>query len=151
MFATHFKHLARNSFAAISEVGNCRQLTCHEPAVRSLRISSYSSFFSSIPILNRSRGSYGVLKRLQYQTCTLTIYCLIATNKRKIFQKKNIIKQECIPVGCIPPVAVLGGLLVWWPSGVVPSGVVAFCYGLLPPKTIPDGHLQSEGHQTRRP
>ena len=140
MFATHFKHLARNSFAAISEVGNCRQLTCHEPAVRSLRISSYSSFFSSIPILKRSRGSYGVLKRLQYQTCTLTIYCLIATNKRKIFQKKNIIKQKCIPVGCIPPVAVLGGapplsvvafwcggLLVWWPSGVV----AFWCGGLL--------------------
>ena len=36
--------------------------------------------------------------------------------------------------------------LVWWPSGVV-----AFCYGLLLPlKTIPEGCLQSEGHQTRR-
>ena len=33
-----------------------------------------------------------------------------------------------------------GGLLVWWPS------VMAFCS----PKAIPEGHLQSEGHHTRK-
>ena len=55
---------------------------------------------------------------------------------RKICQKNfysviTIAKQECIPVGCVLPaaVAVRGGVstrpLLW------PSGVVAFCYGLL--------------------
>ena len=95
-------------------------------------------------------------------------------------------KQECIPVGCVPSATVAicwgeggicHGLLLWssvmafWFGGLLieggllvesglllwPSGVAAFCYGLLvergwtnPQKTIPEGHLQSEGH-TRRP
>ena len=35
------------------------------------------------------------------------------------------------------------GLLVWWPSGVVPSVMAS------PQKAIPEGHLQSEGHNRR--
>ena len=77
--------------------------------------------------------------------------CVLFAKCIKFSVKKNK-KQECISVGCIPPavVAVWGGLhqappcyglLVWWPS------VMAFWP---PQKTIPEGHLQSEGHQTRR-
>ena len=47
-------------------------------------------------------------------------------------------------------------LLVWWPSAVVPSAVVALCYGLhLPPpqKAIPEGCQNqkaiTEGHNRR--
>ena len=53
-----------------------------------------------------------------------------------------------------------GGLLVesgllLWPSGKAfwcAFWCGAFCYSLLPPpKTIQEGHLKSEGHQTRNP
>ena len=92
---------------------------------------------------------------------------------------KKQYKQECIPVGCVPPAAIAvwgvgvgghglhqapqvafwcGGLLLW-PSGVVPSGVVAFCYGLLAPedhtrrppsiRRPPNQKAITEGHNRR--
>ena len=56
----------------------------------------------------------------------------------------KFLKQECIPVGCVPPaaVAVLGDLQQAPPLLLWPSGVVAFwCGGLLPPHP-PEDHTR---------
>ena len=68
------------------------------------------------------------------------------TLRTRMHSSRTTCSSSC-PGGSPPGTPFCYGLLVWWPSGVM-----AFCYGLLSPqKTIPEGRLQSEGHQTRRP